>query len=92
MADKEHTSKNSKADYRGIIESSRGRGAIELGREVGFRDEGGSDVGMSKSLPSFGSRNGGKILRTATNHYKAISPGYSDSSRRDRSSRRDCYV
>ena len=41
---------------------------------MGFRDEGGSDVGMSKSLPSFGSHDGGVILRAAINHYKAISP------------------
>ena len=56
---------------------------------MGFRDEGGSDVGMSKSLPSFGSHDGGVILRAAINHYMAISPGYSDGSRRDRSSRRE---
>ena len=62
------------ANCRGIVESSRGRGAIELGREVGFRDEGGSDVGKSKDLPSFGSDDGGVILRAAIIHYKAISP------------------
>ena len=37
-------------------------------------DEGSSDVGMSTSLPSFGSHDGGVILRAAINHYKAISP------------------
>ena len=60
------------ANCRGIVESSRDMGAIELGREGGFRDEGGSDVGKSKSLPSFGSHDGGVILRAAINHYKAI--------------------
>ena len=65
---------------RGIVESSCGRGAIELGREVGFRDEGGSDVGMSKSLPSFGSHNGEETLRAAIIHYKAIFADYSDMS------------
>ena len=65
------------------------QGAIELGREVGFRDEGGSDVGMSKSLPNFGSHDGGVILHAAINHYKAITPSYSDGSRRDKGSRRD---
>ena len=59
---------------RGIVESSRGRGAIELGREVGFRDQGGSNVGMCKSLPRFRSRNGGETLCAAIIHYKAISP------------------
>ena len=63
-----------KHDCRGIVESSCGRGAIELGRQVGFRDDGGSDVGLSKSLPSFGSHDGGVILRAAIIHYKAISP------------------
>ena len=58
----------------GTVESSRGRGAIELGREVGFRDECGYDVGMSKSLPSCGSHDGGMILRAVIIHYKAISP------------------
>ena len=65
-------------DCRGIVESSRGRGAIELGRERGFRDEGGSDVGMSKSLPSFRSRNGGETLHATIIHYKAICADYSD--------------
>ena len=78
-----------RARCRGNVESSRGRGAIELGREVGFRDEGGSDVEMSKSLPSFGSHDGGVILRAAINHYKAITPIYSDGYRRDKGSRRD---
>ena len=62
---------------RGIVESSRGRGAIKVGREVGFRDEGGSDVRMSKSLSSFGSRNGGETLRAAIIHYNAICADYS---------------
>ena len=62
------------ANCRGNVESSRGRGAIELGRVVGFRDEGGSDVGKEQGLPSFGSHDGGVILRAAINHYKAILP------------------
>ena len=77
---------------RGIVESSRGRGAIELGRERGFGDVGNSGDGIDTSLPSFGSHIGGVILRAAINHYMAISPGYSDGSRRDTDSRRDCYV
>ena len=64
---------------RGIVESSRGRGAIELGRERGFGDVGCSGDGVTKSLPSFGSRNGGETLRAAIIHYKAISPSYSGS-------------
>ena len=59
---------------RGNVESSRGRGAIELRRVLGFRDEGGSDVGKEQGLPSFGSHDGGVILRAAINHYKAILP------------------
>ena len=66
---------------RGIVESSHGRGAIKLGREVGFRDEGGSNVGICKSLPSFGSQDGGVILRAAIIHYKAICADYSGRSR-----------
>ena len=66
------------AQCRGIVESSHGMGAIELGREVGFRDEGDSGVGMSKSLPCFGSRNGGETLRAAIIHYKAICADYSE--------------
>ena len=66
-------------DCRGIVESSRGRGAIELGRERGFGDVGCSGDGMTKGLPSFGSRNGGETLRAAIIHYKAISPSYSGS-------------
>ena len=77
---------------RGIVESSRGRGAIELGRERGFGDVEYSGDGIDTSLPSFGSHGGGVILRAVINHYMAISPGYSDRSRRDRSSRRDCYA
>ena len=41
---------------------------------MGFRDEGGSDVGIRRSLPSFRSHDGGVILRAAIIHYKAISP------------------
>ena len=67
------------ANYRGIVKSSRDRGAIELGREVGFGDEGDSGVGMSKSLPSFGSRNCGETLRAAIIHYKAICADNSES-------------
>ena len=48
---------------------------------MGFRDEGGSGVGMSKSLPSFGSRNSGETLRAAMIHYKAIFADYSESLR-----------
>ena len=64
---------------RGIVESSRGRGAIELGRERGFGDVGCSGDGVTKSLPSFGSRNGGETLHAAIIHYKATSPSYSGS-------------
>ena len=60
------------------VKSSRGRGAIELGREVGFRDKGNSGDGMTKSLPSFGSHDGGMILRAAIIHYKAICADYSE--------------
>ena len=62
---------------RGIVESSRGSGVIKLGREVGFRDEGDSGDGMTKSLPSFRSRNGGETLRAAIVHYKAVCTDYS---------------
>ena len=62
---------------RGIVESSRDRGAIELGREVGFGDEGDAGDGKTKSLPSFGSRNGGEILRAAIIHYNEICVDYS---------------
>ena len=74
---------------RGNIDSSLGRGAIELGRERGFRDVGYSGDGIGTSLPSFGSHDGGVILRAAINHYKAITPIYSDGYRRDKGSRRD---
>ena len=60
---------------RGNVESSRGRGAIELGRERGFGDVGYSGEGIDTSLPSFGSHDGGVILRAAISHYKAISLG-----------------
>ena len=40
----------------GIVESSRDRGAIRLGREVGIGDVGDSGDEMSTRLPSFGSR------------------------------------
>ena len=74
---------------RGIVESSHGSGAIEIGRERGFGDVGCSCSEMDTSLPSFGSHDGGVILRAAINHYEAISPDNSDGSRRDRCSRRD---
>ena len=77
---------------RGNVDSSLDRGAIKLGRERGFGDVGYSGDGIDTSLPSFGSHVGGVILRAAINHYKAISSGYSDRSRRDRGSRRDCYI
>ena len=64
--------------YSGDVESSLGRGAIELGRERGFGDVGYSGNGIDTSLPSFGSHVGGVILHAAINHYKAISPGYND--------------
>ena len=54
---------------RGIVESSLGRGAIELGRARGFGEVGDSDLGIDTSLPSFGSHVGGVILRAAINHY-----------------------
>ena len=54
---------------RGIVESSRGRGAIELGRVRGFGEVGYSGDGIDTSLPSFGSHDGGVILRAAINHY-----------------------
>ena len=63
---------------RGIVESSRSRGAIELGRERGFGDVGCSGNGMTKGLPSFGSRNGGETLRAAIIHYKAIYADYNE--------------
>ena len=55
---------------RGIVESSLVRGAIELGRVRGFRDVGFSGDGIDAGLPSFGSHDGGVILRAAINHYK----------------------
>ena len=67
------------ANCRGIVESSRDRGAIELGREEGIVDVGDSGDGMSTSLPSFGSRNGGETLRAAIIHYKAICADYNES-------------
>ena len=63
---------------RGIIESSLDRGAIRLGRGVGIGDVGDSGDGMSTSLPSFVSRNGGKTLRAAITHYKAIYADYNE--------------
>ena len=60
------------ANCRGIVESSLDRGAIRLGREVGIGGAGDSGDGIGTSLPSFESRNGGKILRAAIIHYKAI--------------------
>ena len=63
---------------RGIIESSRDRGAIELGREEGIGDVGDYDDRMSTSLPSFGSRNDVETLRAAIIHYKAIFASYSE--------------
>ena len=55
--------------YRGIVESSLGRGAIELGRARGFGEVGNLGDGIDRSLPSFGSHIGGVILRAAINHY-----------------------
>ena len=54
---------------RGIVESSRGRGAIELGKVRGFGEVGDSGLGIDTGLPSFGSHDGGVILRAAINHY-----------------------
>ena len=54
---------------RGIVESSLGRGAIELGRERGFGEVGDSGLRKDTSLPSFGSHDGGVILRAAINHH-----------------------
>ena len=54
---------------RGIVESSLGRGAIELGRARGFGEVGSSGLRIDASLPSFGSHVGGVILRAAINHY-----------------------
>ena len=54
---------------RGIVESSLGRGAIELGKARGFGEVGNSGDGTDTSLPSFGSHDGGVILRAAINHY-----------------------
>ena len=68
-------------NYHGIVKSSLGRGAIELGKARGFGEVGNSGDGTYTSLPSFGSHDGGVILRAAINHYKAISSGYSDGSR-----------
>ena len=56
------------ANFRGIVESSLDRGAIELGRERGFGDVGCSCSEMDTSLPSFGSHDGGVILRAAINY------------------------
>ena len=67
------------ANYRGIVDSSRDRGAIRLGREVGVGDIGDSGDGMSMSVPSFGSRHSGETLRAAIIHYKAISADYNES-------------
>ena len=67
------------ANCRGIVKSGRDRGAIRLGREVGVGDVGNSGDGMSTSLPSFGSRNGGETLRASIIHYKAICADYSES-------------
>ena len=57
------------ANCRGIVESSLGRGAIELGRARGFGEVGDPSDGLDTSLPSFGSHDGGVILRAAINHY-----------------------
>ena len=54
---------------RGIVESSLGRGAIELGRVRGFGEVGDSGLGTDASLPSFGSHVGGVILRAAKSLY-----------------------
>ena len=67
------------ANCRGIVESSLDRGAIRLGREVGIGDVDDSGDGMSTSLPSFRSRNGGETLRAAIIHYKATITDYNES-------------
>ena len=56
-------------DCHGIVESSLGRGVIELGKARGFGEVGGSGLGIDASLPSFGSHVSGVILRAAINHY-----------------------
>ena len=64
---------------RGIVESSLDRGVIRLDREMGEGDVGNSGDGMSTSLPSFRSRNGGETLRAAIIHYKSIWADYNES-------------
>ena len=54
---------------RGIVESSLGRSAIELGKARDLGEVGNSGDGIDTSLPSFGSHDGGVILRAAINHY-----------------------
>ena len=63
-------SPDANAGCRDIVESSLGRGAIELGRVRGFGDVGYSGDGIDTGLPSFGSHGGGVILRAAINHYR----------------------
>ena len=46
--------------------------------ERGFGDVGCSGNGVTKALPSFGSRNGGETLHAAIIHYKAIYADYSE--------------
>ena len=46
---------------------------------MGIGDVGDSGDGMSTSLPSFESCNGGETLRAAIIHYKAIGADYSES-------------
>ena len=46
-------------DYRGIVESNLGRGAIELGKARSFGEAGKFGNGIDTSLPSFGSHDGG---------------------------------
>ena len=57
------------ANCRGIVKSSLGRGAIELGKARGLGEVGDSGFGIDASSPSFGSHDGGVILRAAINHY-----------------------
>ena len=58
------------ANCRVIVESSLGRGAIELGKARGLGEVGDSNFGLDASLPSFGSHDGGVILRAVINHYR----------------------
>src|SRR5664279_2583037 len=59
------------ANCRGVATVGRIRGAIATVEMWGVRREG-SDDGIAHNLSSFGSCNGGEILRAAITHYKAI--------------------